>query len=63
MKIDDKYKVAILLCSLPGSYDYLVTTLSYEKYIISLDMITTTYFSHSQGDKMYKNELKNKKIV
>lgn len=41
-------KVIILLCSLPDSYDHLVTTLTYGKHIISLDVITSTLSSHSQ---------------
>lgn len=48
MKINDKDKTIILLCSLLYYYDHLVTTLTYEKYIISLNVITTTLLYHSQ---------------
>lgn len=48
VNIDDEYKVIILLGSLLGSYDHLVTTLTYGKYVISLDVITTTILSHCQ---------------
>jgi hypothetical protein len=39
VKIDDKDKVIILLCSFPGSYDHLVATLTYEKDSINIDVI------------------------
>lgn len=46
VKIDDKDKT-ILVCSLPGFYDHLVTTLSYGEDIINPDLITTTFLSLS----------------
>ena len=63
MKIDDEYKEIILMCSLPGSYDHLVITFTYNKDIINLNIITATFLSHSQrkqnvdkgtqGDSLY----------
>ena len=40
VKIEDEDKAIILLCSLPPSYEYLVTTLMYGKQSISLEEIT-----------------------
>lgn len=51
MKIDDVDMAVIFLCSLPSSYDHLVTTLTYKKDTINLDVITSTLFSHSQRRK------------
>lgn len=48
VKIDDKDKTIILMCSLLGSYDHLVITLANRKYTISLDVISAILFSHSQ---------------
>lgn len=41
--------IIILLCSLPNSYDHLITALTYEKDTINLDVITTTFSSHFQS--------------
>lgn len=48
VKINDEDKTIILLCSLLGSYDQFVTTLTYEKDTLSLDVIIFTLMSHSQ---------------
>lgn len=63
VNIDDKDTPILFMCLLLPSYDHLVTTLTYEKVIISLDLITATTLSHSrwresveeitQGDDMY----------
>ena len=39
------------MCSLLGSYDHLVTTLTYEKDIVNFDVITATHLSHSRRRK------------
>lgn len=51
VKIDDKNKSIILICSLPCYYNHLVTTLTYEKDTISFVVITTTLFSFSKKRK------------
>lgn len=63
MNIHDEDKTIILSCSLPCSYDQFVTTLTYRKNIISLNVITTRFLSlfqrrqsvkeGTQGDDMY----------
>ena len=46
VKIDDEDRAIILLCSLPGSYEHLVTTLTYGKYDVKLDKIVTALLGH-----------------
>ena len=46
--IEDEGKTCIMLCSLPSSYEYLVTTLTYEKDSIDLEAIQIALMSHSQ---------------
>ena len=63
MKIADEDKAIILLCSLPPSYEHLVTTLTYGKDTIKVDEITAALLAHnqwkldagesSQGDSLY----------
>lgn len=48
MKVDDEDKAIILLLSIPNSYDYLVTTLTYGKEVISFDSISSTLWQHAQ---------------
>ncbi|RDX96861.1 hypothetical protein CR513_20431, partial [Mucuna pruriens] len=48
VKIDDKDKAIILMCSLSNSYEHLVTTLTYEKETISLEEIIVILMSHCQ---------------
>lgn len=54
--IDNKDKEIILLCSLLDSYDYLVTTLTYEKDTIILDVIIVTLLSQSQRRQSVKED-------
>lgn len=46
----------ILLYSLLGSYDHLVTTLTNEKDTIRVDVITATLLSHSQWRQIVEEE-------
>ena len=52
-KIDDEDKAIILLCSLPGSYEHLVTTLTYGKEDINVDEIVTALLGHEQKRTIY----------
>lgn len=49
VKIDDKDKVIIFLCSFIGSYDHLVATLTYKKDTTNIDEINATFLYHSKG--------------
>ena len=51
VKIDEEDKAIILLCSLPGSYEHLVTTLTYGKEDVKVDEIVTTLLGHEQRRK------------
>jgi hypothetical protein len=51
MKIDDEDKAIILLCSLPRSYEHLVTTLTYGKEDIKVEDIVAALLSHDQRRK------------
>ena len=46
MKIDEKDRAIILLCSLPGSYEHLVTTLTYGNEDVKVDEIVTALLGH-----------------
>ncbi|CAI8594798.1 unnamed protein product [Vicia faba] len=54
VKIDDEDKTIILFCTLPSFYNHLVTTLTYIKDIIILDVITAMLLSHSQRRQSVK---------
>ena len=51
VKIDEEDRAIILLCSLPGSYEHLVTTLTYGKEDVKVDEIVTTLLGHEQRRK------------
>ena len=51
MKIDEEDRAIILLCSLPGSYEHLVTTLTYGKEDVKVDEIVTVLLGHEQRRK------------
>jgi len=51
VKIDDEDRAIILLCSLPGSYEHLVTTLTYGKEDVKVDEIVTALLGHEQRRK------------
>ena len=46
VKIDEKDKALILLCSLPQSYDHIVTTMLFGKKTLILEKITSTLLSN-----------------
>lgn len=48
VKVDGEDKAIILPCSLPSSYDHLVTTLTYGKETITPDSIYSTLLQHKQ---------------
>ena len=50
-KIDEEDSAIILLCSLSGSYEHLVTTLTYGKEDVKVDEIVTTLLGHEQRRK------------
>ena len=51
VKIDEEDRAIILLCSLPGSYEHLVTTLTYGKEDVKVDEIITALLGHEQRRK------------
>ena len=51
VKIDDEDRAIILLCSLPGSYEHLVTTLTYGKEDVKVDEIVTALLGYEQRRK------------
>ncbi|KAL0440732.1 UNVERIFIED_CONTAM: Retrovirus-related Pol polyprotein from transposon TNT 1-94 [Sesamum radiatum] len=48
VSIENEDKAMILLCSLPFSYEHLMTTLTYGKEIIKVDEITAALLAHNQ---------------
>ena len=48
IKIEDEIKVVVMLCSLPSSYDHLVTIFIYGKDSFRLDDISSTLLAHAQ---------------
>ncbi|KAL0459207.1 UNVERIFIED_CONTAM: Retrovirus-related Pol polyprotein from transposon TNT 1-94 [Sesamum latifolium] len=48
VSIEDEDRAMILLCSLPFSYEHLVTTLTYGKETIKVDEITAALLAHNQ---------------
>ena len=49
--VEDEDRAIILLCSLPGSYEHLVTTLTYGKENIKLEDIVAALLAHDQRKK------------
>ncbi|KAK4391440.1 Retrovirus-related Pol polyprotein from transposon TNT 1-94 [Sesamum angolense] len=48
VSIEDEDRAIILLCSLPFSYEHLMTTLTYGKGTIKVDEITAALLAHNQ---------------
>jgi len=51
VKINDEDRAIILLCSLPRSYEHLVTTLTYGKEDIKVEDIVAALLAHDQRRK------------
>src|SRR6266540_4171121 len=49
--VEDEDRAIILLCSLPGSYEHLITTLTYGKENIKLEDIVAVLLAHNQRRK------------
>ena len=56
VKIDDEDRAIILLCSLPASYEHLVTTLTYGKEDVKVDEIIAALLAHEQRRKNNASE-------
>ena len=63
MKIEDEDKTIILFYSLSPSYEYLVTTLTYEKQFISLKEITTALLALNQQKQNASKESQGEGLV
>jgi cell division cycle protein 20 (cofactor of APC complex) len=46
VKIEDEDMAIVLLCSLPDSYDHLVTTLTYGKEKVQVDDVVAALLFH-----------------
>src|SRR6187455_138295 len=51
VKVDDEDRAIILLCSLPRSYEHLVTTLTYGKVSIKVQDVVAALLSHEERRK------------
>ena len=51
VKIDDEDRAILLLCSLPPSYEHLITTLTYGKETVELEDITAALLSYDMRKK------------
>ena len=49
--VEDEDKAIILLCSLPPSYEQVVTILTYSKETIKIEDITVALLAHEQRRK------------
>ena len=48
VKIENEDSAMILLCSLPPSYEHMVTTLTYGKETVNVEEITAALLAHNQ---------------
>ncbi|KAE8693888.1 putative pentatricopeptide repeat-containing protein [Hibiscus syriacus] len=56
VKIEDEDRAMILLCSLPSSYEHMVTTLTYGKETINVEEITAALLAHNQRKQITAGE-------
>ena len=59
VKIDEEDRALLLLCSLPGSYDGLITTLVYGKKILNYEEVVGVLRSNEQREKICKGDPKS----
>lgn len=57
VKILDEDKAILLLCSLPPSYEHLITTLTYDKETVELEEISAALLSYSLRKKNTAEEV------
>ena len=55
VKIDEEARALLLLCSLPGSYNGLITTLVYEKETLNYEEVVGMLRSNKQREKICKD--------
>ena len=54
VKIEEEDRALLLLCSLPGSYDGLITTLVYGKETLNYEDVVGVLRPNEQREKIYK---------
>jgi len=54
VKIDEEDRALLLFCSLPGSYDGLITTLVYRKETLNYEEVIGVLRSNEQREKICK---------
>ena len=57
VKIDDEDRAILLLCSLPQSYEHLITTLTYGKETIKVEDVTAALLSYDMRKKNTAKEV------
>ena len=57
VKIDEEDRAILLLCSLPPSYEHLITTLTYGKETIKLEDVTAALLSYDMRKKNTAEEV------
>ena len=62
VKIEEEDRALLLPCSLPGSYDNLITTLVYEKETLNYEEVVGVLRSNEQREKIHK-ENSNSKVL
>ena len=60
MKNNEEDKTLLLLCSLPSSYDGLITTLVYKKETLNYEEVVGMLRLNEQWEKIYKGNPNSK---
>ena len=60
VKIEEEYQALLLLCSLPGMYDGLITTLVYKKETLNYEEVVGMLRLNEQWEKIYKGNPNSK---